>query len=166
MKKQFAAAIIAVAGLTLGSVVLTACNSANNNITISGAGSTFVNPVMSRWTVDFSQTHPNIHINYQSIGSGGGIQQVKAGTVNFGASDAALNDQQLAAMKPVVQFPETAGPVCITYNLPGLSAPLLLPGRGRRSLPRHHQNLDRPHPGEGQSRRQATQTPCRRLAPV
>ncbi|MGC2619140.1 MAG: phosphate ABC transporter substrate-binding protein PstS [Acidobacteriaceae bacterium] len=126
MKKQFAAAIIAVAGLTLGSVVLTACNSANNNITISGAGSTFVNPVMSRWTVDFSQTHPNIHINYQSIGSGGGIQQVKAGTVNFGASDAALNDQQLAAMKPVVQFPETAGPVCITYNLPGLSAPLRL----------------------------------------
>jgi phosphate transport system substrate-binding protein len=122
MKKQLAAAIIAVAGLG----VLTACNSSSNNVQISGAGSTFVNPVMSRWTVDFSQTHPNVRINYQSIGSGGGIQQVKAKTVDYGASDASLSDQQLAGMEPVVQFPETAGPVCITYNLPGLTAPLRL----------------------------------------
>lgn len=108
--------------------MLSACNSSNTNQTValSGAGSTFVNPVMSRWTADFSQAHPNIHINYQSIGSGGGIQQVKAGTVDFGASDVALNDQQLAGMVPVVQIPETAGPVCITYNLPGLTQPLRL----------------------------------------
>ncbi len=106
---------------------LSACNSSNNgtqNVTLSGAGSTFVNPAMSRWTADFSQAHSNIHINYQSIGSGGGIQQVKAGTVDFGASDVALNDQQLAGMTPVVQIPETAGPVCITYNLPALTTPL------------------------------------------
>ena len=112
-------------------VGLTACNSSNNNtVALSGAGSTFVNPAMSRWTADFSQAHANIHINYQSIGSGGGIQQVKAGTVDFGASDVALNDQQLAGMVSVVQIPESAGPVCITYNLPGLTQPLHLTAVG------------------------------------
>ena len=124
MLKRGWAALVAVAVLGM----LSACNSSNNNqtVTLSGAGSTFINPVMSRWTADFTQAHPNIHINYQSIGSGGGIQQVKAGTVDFGASDVALKDQQLAAMAPVVQIPETAGPVCITYNLPGLTQPLRL----------------------------------------
>jgi len=124
MSKQVWTAALAVAALG----ALTACNSnnANSNVALSGAGSTFVNPVMTRWTADFSQAHPNIHINYQSIGSGGGIQQVKAGTVDFGASDVALKDQQLAGMAPVVQIPETAGPVCITYNLPGLTQPLHL----------------------------------------
>jgi phosphate transport system substrate-binding protein len=93
---------------------------------LSGAGSTFVNPVMQRWIQDFSQSHQNVQINYQSIGSGGGVQQVKNSIVDFGASDYALTDQQLAAMKPVVQIPETAGPVCITYNLPELKQPLKL----------------------------------------
>lgn len=121
MSSRKVAALVAVSVF----VSLTACNSSNNNtVALSGAGSTFVNPAMSRWTADYSQAHPNIHINYQSIGSGGGIQQVKAGTVDFGASDVALKDAQLAAMSPVVQIPETAGPVCITYNLPGLSNPL------------------------------------------
>ena len=123
MSSRRVAALVAVAAL----VSLSGCNSSNNNtVALSGAGSTFVNPAMSRWTADFSQAHPNIQINYQSIGSGGGIQQVKAGTVDFGASDVALNDQQLAGMTPVVQIPESAGPVCITYNLPGLTAPLRL----------------------------------------
>jgi len=72
------------------------------------------------------QAHPNVHINYQSIGSGGGVRQVTAGTVDFGASDYSLTDAQLAAMKPVIQFPESAGPVCLTYNLPELKAPLKL----------------------------------------
>ena len=120
MFNRKAAAFVAVA--VLGG--LSACNSSSNNVTLSGAGSTFVNPVMTRWTADFSQSHQNVQINYQSIGSGGGIQQVKAKTVDFGASDAALTDEQLAAMLPVVQIPETAGPVCITYNLPGLTQPL------------------------------------------
>src|SRR5262249_19763323 len=65
-------------------------------------------------------------INYQSIGSGGGIQQLKKGLVDFGASDAALSDEQLKEMPPVIQLPESAGPVCITYNLPGLKDPLKL----------------------------------------
>lgn len=101
-------------------------NGGAEHVMLSGAGSTFVNPVMQHWIQDFSQSHQNVQINYQSIGSGGGIQQVKAGTVDFGASDAALDDKQLAGMSPVVQIPESAGPVCITYNIPELKQPLQL----------------------------------------
>jgi phosphate transport system substrate-binding protein len=123
MLNRAGAALAAVALVS----TLTACNSSSsNNVALSGAGSTFVYPVMTRWIQGFSQSHPNVQVNYQSIGSGGGIQQVKAKTVDFGASDAALTDQQLAGMLPVVQIPESAGPVCITYNLPGLSQPLQL----------------------------------------
>jgi phosphate transport system substrate-binding protein len=122
MANRMMAAVLAV--VTMGA--LSACNSANSNVAVSGAGSTFVNPVMTRWTHDFSQAHANVQINYQSIGSGAGIQQVKAKTVDFGASDVALTDQQLAGMVPVVQIPETAGPVCMTYNLPGLANPIHL----------------------------------------
>lgn len=119
---------LTAAAVSLALVGFAGCksNSGSENVRISGAGSTFVNPVMTRWTDDYSKVHTNVQINYQSIGSGGGIQQVKAGTVDFGASDAALTDDQLKAMKPVIQIPETAGPVCITYNLPELKQPLQL----------------------------------------
>ncbi len=123
MKNVYQAALLSTAAL----LSLTACNSSGpENIMLSGAGSTFVNPVMSHWTADFQREHANIRINYQSIGSGGGIQQVKQGTVDFGASDASLTDKQLGEMKPVLQLPESAGPVCITYNLPELKQPLHL----------------------------------------
>ena len=110
---------------------LTACNSGSNgsgggNVMLAGAGSTFVYPVMTRWIQDYSQAHAGTQINYQSIGSGGGIEQVKNKTVDFGATDAALTDAQLPAMGPIIQIPETSGPVCITYNLPGFSQPLQL----------------------------------------
>jgi phosphate transport system substrate-binding protein len=93
--------------------LLVACNSGNTsqNVTLNGAGSTFVYPVMSRWTQAYHEAHSSVDINYQSIGSGGGVQQVKAGTVDFGASDYPLDDKALSAMKPVLQIPETAGPV-------------------------------------------------------
>ena len=124
------------ASLVLGSAVLaigmTACKSGGSGgsekVMLSGAGSTFVYPVMQRWIESYSHAHSNTQINYQSIGSGGGIQQVKAGTVDFGASDAALSDEQLTGMKPVIQIPESAGPVCVTYNLPELKQPLQLSG--------------------------------------
>jgi phosphate transport system substrate-binding protein len=109
---------------------LTACKSSGSgsseSVALNGAGSTFVNPVMSRWTQDYAAKHPGTQINYQSIGSGGGVQQVKSGTVDFGASDNPLDDKALASMKPVLQIPETAGPVCITYNLPGVTQPVQL----------------------------------------
>ena len=99
---------------------------ANETVSLVGAGSTFINPIMTRWTANFQQARPNVQINYQSIGSGAGIQQVKAGTVDFGASDVALDDEKLKDMPPVIQVPESAGPVCITYNLPDLKQPLKL----------------------------------------
>jgi phosphate transport system substrate-binding protein len=112
-------------------VFFTGCKSSSSggeaqSVELNGAGSTFVYPVMSRWTSSFSNAHSNVRINYQSIGSGGGVQQVKNGTVDFGASDAALNDDQLNGMKPMIQIPESAGPVCITYSLPGLDKPMQL----------------------------------------
>ena len=90
--------------------LLTSCNSSSNTVALNGAGSTFVYPVMGRWIQDFHQSHSNVQINYQSIGSGGGIQQVKSGTIDFGASDAPLSDQDMAQMTPVIQIPESAGP--------------------------------------------------------
>jgi phosphate transport system substrate-binding protein len=106
--------------------LLTSCNSSSNSVALNGAGSTFVYPVMGRWIQDFQQSHTNVRINYQSIGSGGGLQQVKTGTIDFGASDAPLSDSDMAQMAPVIQIPESAGPVCVTYNLDGLQKPLQL----------------------------------------
>lgn len=132
--KQFCNRSLTTLGVVVASAAmalsLSACKSGGGSETVnlSGAGSSFVNPVMQRWIQAFSQTHTNVQINYQSIGSGGGIQQVKAGTVDFGASDAPLSDQQLAGMKPVIQIPESAGPVVITYNLPDLKQPIQLSG--------------------------------------
>lgn len=120
--------LLATSLLVAAAFTLSACKSSNTpkTIPLSGAGSTFVNPVMTRWVAAYSQENPNVQINYQSIGSGGGVQQVKAGTVDFGASDYPLKDEQLAQMKPVIQFAESAGPVCITYNLPDVAQPLQL----------------------------------------
>lgn len=118
--------IVATTLLAAAAFSLSACKSSSNNVALSGAGSTFVYPAMTRWVEGFMQAHPNVQINYQSIGSGGGVQQVTAGTVDFGASDYALKDAQIAAMKPAIQFPESAGPVCITYNLPEVTQPLQL----------------------------------------
>ncbi|HXT38390.1 MAG TPA: phosphate ABC transporter substrate-binding protein PstS, partial [Candidatus Angelobacter sp.] len=117
-------AILAVAGCS--SKTGQSSENASQTVRLTGAGSTFVYPIMSQWESQFQAAHPTVQINYQSIGSGGGIQQVKAGLVDFGASDAALDDKQLASMQPMIQIPESAGPVCITYNLPELKQPLRL----------------------------------------
>jgi phosphate transport system substrate-binding protein len=118
----------AAAGSAALALCLSSCNSGGGTVGLSGAGSSFVYPVMQRWIQNYSQAHSNVQINYQSIGSGGGIQQVKAGTVDFGASDAPLTDQALAGMKPVIQIPESAGPVVITYNLADLKQPMQISG--------------------------------------
>ncbi len=101
-------------------------SSAGSGMRLTGAGSSFVYPIMGRWIADFQQSNPDAQINYQSIGSGGGIQQLKQGLVDFAASDATLSDDQLKDMPPLIQVPESAGPVCITYNLPSLKEPLRL----------------------------------------
>ncbi len=93
-----------------------------------GDGSTFVAPIMDRWAADYAKLH-KIQINYRAIGSGGGISELKKGHPTFAASDAPLGDDQLKDLPPILQIPVTAGPVCIAYNLPGLSAPLRLSGK-------------------------------------
>jgi phosphate transport system substrate-binding protein len=93
---------------------------------LTGAGATFPYPIYSKW-FDMYKEKTGIEINYQSIGSGAGIQQVKAGTVDFGASDAALSAVQLKDMpRKVVHIPTVAGSVAIAYNLPGMSQQLKL----------------------------------------
>lgn len=105
---------------------LVSCHSQPEVVTITGAGSSFVAPIMARWVADYQQSHPNVHINYQSIGSGGGIQQLKKKLIDFGATDTPLSDEQLKEMQPLIQVAESAGPVCVTYNLPELKEPLKL----------------------------------------
>jgi len=93
---------------------------------LTGAGATFPYPLYSKW-FDMYHQKTGVQINYQSIGSGGGIQQVKAGTVDFGASDAPLNNQKLRELpRPVLHFPTVAGAVAVAYNLPGVTQQLRL----------------------------------------
>ena len=93
---------------------------------LTGAGATFPYPIYSKW-FDVYHQKTGVTINYQSIGSGAGIQQVKAGTVDFGASDAALSDDKLRDMpRPVIHFPTVGGAVVLAYNLPDLKGRLQL----------------------------------------
>ena len=96
---------------------------------LTGAGASFPYPMYSKWFSDYNKAHPDIEINYQSIGSGGGIRQLLSGTVDFGASDAPMNDQQLSEAKiKVLHFPTVLGAVVPSYNIPGLSQDLNFTG--------------------------------------
>ena len=98
--------------------------------TINGAGATFPAPIYQKWFQDFNKAHPDIQINYQSIGSGGGIRQLTEGTVDFGASDMPMTDEQISAIKKYkpLHFPTVLGGVVPTYNISGLSADLKFSG--------------------------------------
>src|ERR1700722_15145084 len=98
---------------------------------LNAAGATFPYPIYSKWFDVYHTAHPNIQINYQSIGSGGGKQPLKAGTVDFGASDAPMTDDEIAAFKAargvgVLHFPTVLGAVVPTYNVTGVSGVLNL----------------------------------------
>lgn len=104
-----------------------AASSANTASTqnLNGAGATFPYPIYSKWFSEYAALHPGIHINYQSIGSGGGIRQVSEGTVDFGASDGPMSDQQLNEAKvKVIHIPTVLGAVVPVYNIPGVTADL------------------------------------------
>jgi phosphate transport system substrate-binding protein len=99
-----------------------------NIVAINGAGATFPYPIYSKWFDEYQKLHPDLHINYQSIGSGGGIQQLSAQTVFFGASDGPMSDEQLkAAPIPIMHFPTVLGGVVPVYNIPGVDAELKFP---------------------------------------
>jgi phosphate transport system substrate-binding protein len=90
--------------------------------TLNGAGATFPYPMYSKWFSEYHKAHPEISINYQPIGSGGGIRQVLAGTVDFGGSDATMSDEQLSQSKTkILHIPTVLGAVVPAYNIPGVS---------------------------------------------
>jgi phosphate transport system substrate-binding protein len=93
--------------------------------TVNGAGATFPNPMYQKWFSEYHKTHPDIQFNYQSIGSGGGIRQVLAQTVDFGASDGPMTDEQLSQAKTkILHIPTVMGAVVPAYNVPGVSGEL------------------------------------------
>jgi phosphate transport system substrate-binding protein len=97
----------------------------SNPMLLNAAGATFPYPIYSKWFDVYHTAHPNIQINYQSIGSGGGIRQLLAGTVDFGASDGPMSDDQLALAKfKILHFPTVLGAVIPTYNVSGVSTDL------------------------------------------
>jgi phosphate transport system substrate-binding protein len=97
---------------------------------INGAGATFPYPIYSKWFSEYNKLHPNIEINYQSIGSGGGIQQVTKETVFFGATDGPMTSDQLqGAPGKILHFPTVLGAVVPVYNLPGVSTELKFSGQ-------------------------------------
>jgi len=93
-----------------------------STVQINGAGATFPNPIYSKWFSEYNKVHPNIQINYQPIGSGGGIRQLTSQTVFFGASDGPMTDEQLkAAPGPILHFPTVLGAVVPVFNLAGVT---------------------------------------------
>ncbi len=90
---------------------------------LSGAGATFPAPLYQRWSVDYHAKHPDVQVNYQSVGSGAGVKNFIQGVVDFGASDAAMTDAEMAkSPRGAVLIPATAGSVVLAYNLPGLDS--------------------------------------------
>src|SRR5438105_8208518 len=117
-------ATVLLAGLGLAGIVL-----AQGTLSINGAGATFPYPMYSKWFDEYHKKNLNLQINYQSIGSGGGIKQVTEGTVDFGATDGAMNDEQLKTYEDkrgsaILHFRTVLGAVVPTYNIPGVTATL------------------------------------------
>ncbi len=115
LKKNLAATTLAVSAI----IGIQTKVAAQDDKTILGAGSSFINPLYSKIFADYN-TKTGIQVNYQSIGSGGGILQLTNKTIDFGASDGPLNDEQATKIGvPVLHIPQASGAVVITYNLPG-----------------------------------------------
>ena len=86
---------------------------------LSGAGATFPAPLYQRWAVEYNKLHPAVQVNYQAVGSGAGVKQFIQGTIDFGASDAAMSDEEIAKVKQgAVMIPATAGSIVIAFSLP------------------------------------------------
>lgn len=103
--------------------------STNNPIgTFGAAGSTFIAPLFSRWSNDYVTSH-HMRVNYRPIGSGVALGELKQGLLTFAATDAPLGDAELKDMPPLIQVPVTAGPVCVIYNVTGLTGSLKLGGK-------------------------------------
>jgi len=121
-----------VAGFLAGAVTLLALSfvivpGASAELAINGAGATFPYPLYSKWFYEYSNANPGVKFNYQSIGSGGGIKQITAGTVDFGASDAPMTEEELAKLPgPILHLPTAIGAVSVVYNIQGVGSGLKL----------------------------------------
>ncbi len=118
-----------IAGLFLAVLAVSGILWAEGVLSINGAGATFPYPMYSKWFDEYHKKNANLQINYQSIGSGGGIKQVTEGTVDFGATDGPMNDDQLKAYQEkhgfgILHFPTVLGAVVPTYNITGVDATL------------------------------------------
>jgi phosphate transport system substrate-binding protein len=116
-----------VAPVLLAAVGLASCGGGGNSteaaeVRLQGAGASFPFPIYSKWFKLYSTAHPNVQIDYQSVGSGGGVKNFIDKTVDFGASDAAMKPEEIARVETGVQLlPMTAGNIVLTYNLPGVT---------------------------------------------
>ena len=122
--------MIATGGVLLASVAaLAGAQGPSDGADLTGAGATFPYPIYSKWFADYA-AKTGVKINYQPIGSGGGIRQLSEQTVDFGASDAPMSDDELGKAKggSILHFPTVLGAVVMTYNVPGLTKPLRLTG--------------------------------------
>src|SRR5260221_12293230 len=121
--KRLAGLLLVV--LALGIIVV-----AQNALLINGAGATFPYPIYSKWFDEFHKKNINLQFNYQSVGSGAGIKQVTEGTVDFGATDGPMNDDQIKAFQEkhngigILHFPTVLGAAVPTYNVEGVTTPL------------------------------------------
>jgi len=121
---------VATSTSVVTSATTLSASSCTGSVTINGAGGTLVYPLMSAWTFAYPQVNPCVHVNYQSIGSGGGIAQITARTVDFGESDAPLTASQYAAIKngTLLTIPVSASAVVPAYNIPGVPTGLNFTG--------------------------------------
>src|SRR5580765_990967 len=116
-------------GVAVAGVAMLTAGVAAQKVQIQGAGATFPNPIYQKWISEYNKLHPNVEINYQSLGSGAGIRQMTNQTVFFGASDGPMtNDQLLAAPGKVLHFPTVLGAVVPVYNIPAVKAELKFSG--------------------------------------
>src|SRR5690349_17434975 len=117
------------AGSSAGGSATLASSSTGASVGLTGAGSTFVKPLMDKWSAEYPKTHAGFRLNYQGIGSGGGIKQITEKTVDFGATDGPMTDDQLKkAGGEILHIPVTMGAVVPIYNLPQAKKPLVFSG--------------------------------------
>jgi phosphate transport system substrate-binding protein len=122
-------ALARLLALAAGAVSLVGSAAAQGTIRLTGAGATFPYPIYSKWVLEYTRAHPGVEINYQSIGSGGGIRQFTDHTVDFGASDSPMTDAQIQAVNGNVHhLPTVLGAVVPTYNIPGVTTQLRFTG--------------------------------------
>src|SRR5271166_4378201 len=117
--------IVKALGVLAVLLVVATLAAAQGQVLLNAAGATFPYPIYSKWFDVYHTAHPNVQINYQSIGSGGGIRQLQAGTVDFGASDGPMADDQLKqATVPILHFPTVLGAAVPSYKVPGVQGDL------------------------------------------